>query len=428
MPSCNQGPSGTPKTALCRAPSCEKAGRNRCSRCEDAWYCSRECQKADWKEHKKNCARPGLRHRPPVQMDLHIDMEPSTLADIKRGAQQGKASSQYLLSYLYFQGATGVPKDEKKGLDLLQEASDQGHMNSQFSLAEHYRLGHVVTKDMRRALELYHTAAGQGCSEANFTLGNYYKNGMHGISADASKAVVFYQKAVDAGPRGQNLNGVVDSEGKGATDSKDLQIFQRTTESTHARALFNLATCYAQGEGVARDLQKAAPLYLAAARKGHAGAQNSVGTFYLGGLGGLQRDTAEGLRWLEKAVGQGDSGAQYHLGQILLNGTAAGEVARGAAIMEKAAKQGDHVAQLLVAQCYYEGKGKPQDKRKAVAYLQRSADKDCSAAVYMLGKLTFEGEGGLAQDMGKALGLLERAAVLGHPDAKRMVAELPSRK
>lgn len=30
----------------------------RCSRCLQAWYCSQECQAADWKRHKKTCKRP----------------------------------------------------------------------------------------------------------------------------------------------------------------------------------------------------------------------------------------------------------------------------------------------------------------------------------------------------------------------------------
>lgn len=44
-------------TDVCQ--SCKKGGAavtlSRCSRCKAAWYCSRECQTADWKEHKKSC-------------------------------------------------------------------------------------------------------------------------------------------------------------------------------------------------------------------------------------------------------------------------------------------------------------------------------------------------------------------------------------
>jgi len=40
-----------PKCASCGDPATQ-----RCSKCKEEWYCSRECQLKRWKDHKKICA------------------------------------------------------------------------------------------------------------------------------------------------------------------------------------------------------------------------------------------------------------------------------------------------------------------------------------------------------------------------------------
>src|SRR6266536_2388050 len=37
---------------------CQKLTKTRCSKCHQTYYCSEECQKIDWKEHKKSCKKP----------------------------------------------------------------------------------------------------------------------------------------------------------------------------------------------------------------------------------------------------------------------------------------------------------------------------------------------------------------------------------
>ncbi|KAJ7051687.1 hypothetical protein C8F01DRAFT_1173879 [Mycena amicta] len=43
----------------CRQPAITRSDLKRCGKCLRVWYCSVECQKRDWKEHKRYC---GLQH------------------------------------------------------------------------------------------------------------------------------------------------------------------------------------------------------------------------------------------------------------------------------------------------------------------------------------------------------------------------------
>lgn len=47
----------TQKSGNCGA--CGKSANHRCSRCKSVLYCSADCQKSHWQEHKPNCKPPG---------------------------------------------------------------------------------------------------------------------------------------------------------------------------------------------------------------------------------------------------------------------------------------------------------------------------------------------------------------------------------
>ena len=44
---------GDDEVGVC--PVCSKNADNRCTACRKIFYCSRECQKKDWKTHKLEC-------------------------------------------------------------------------------------------------------------------------------------------------------------------------------------------------------------------------------------------------------------------------------------------------------------------------------------------------------------------------------------
>ena len=44
--------------AQCCGPACTKPANSMCQRCKSSAYCSRECQAADWPQHKAQCKEP----------------------------------------------------------------------------------------------------------------------------------------------------------------------------------------------------------------------------------------------------------------------------------------------------------------------------------------------------------------------------------
>lgn len=42
---------------LCKRPKCTRLGTSHCSACQSVWYCSVECQRANWKDHKITCGK-----------------------------------------------------------------------------------------------------------------------------------------------------------------------------------------------------------------------------------------------------------------------------------------------------------------------------------------------------------------------------------
>jgi preprotein translocase subunit SecG len=76
---------------------------------------------------------------------------------------------QYNLGVMYAQGR-GVPKDERKAVELYQKAADQGFAWAQNNLARMYEQGRGVPKDERKTVELFQKAADQGFAGAQYEL------------------------------------------------------------------------------------------------------------------------------------------------------------------------------------------------------------------------------------------------------------------
>ena len=76
----------TKKTcAKCHKTQADKPLK-RCAKCQNQWYCNRDCQKADWKAHKAFCAssQQSNAHKTP-QATTNFDAMPKVAGDFFKG-------------------------------------------------------------------------------------------------------------------------------------------------------------------------------------------------------------------------------------------------------------------------------------------------------------------------------------------------------
>jgi TPR repeat protein len=160
---------------VCASVSCataEKYDADRvCSGCRSVFYCSPECQRADWKGHKPACkvATAEREASQIVRVGKGGGSAPSAAApecvgppasQFVAGAARGEAEALYMLGCCYYRG-DGVPQSYERA-ELWKQAASQGHADAQATLGYLYYNGKGVPKDVARGVALLKQAAAGG--------------------------------------------------------------------------------------------------------------------------------------------------------------------------------------------------------------------------------------------------------------------------
>jgi localization factor PodJL len=148
------------------------------------------------------------------------------------------------------------------------------------------------------------------------------------------------------------------------------------------KAMFVVATRYAEGDGVSQDMKKAAEWYQRAAERGFVPAEYHIGNFYEKGIG-VTRDIAKAKDWYEKAAGQGNASAMHNLAVLYAMG-ADGKTDNAAAArwFAAAAELGVKDSQFNLGILSAKGVGVPQnleESYKWFALVARTGDRDAAA-------------------------------------------------
>jgi TPR repeat protein len=154
------------------------------------------------------------------------------------------AASHAFLSNMLFDGRLGVPKDEKRALELAAAGAGMGCAHSKGALGRCYAFGAGVAIDVGKGLALARESAAAGSRFGQLTLGVCYHAGV-GVAQDYAEAARLYGLAAEQG---------------------------------HADAQVNLGGMFYNGLGVAQDRAEAIRWFRLAAAQGDAGAVAALQT------------------------------------------------------------------------------------------------------------------------------------------------------
>ena len=150
--------------------------------------------------------------------------------------------------------------------------------------------------------------------------------------------------------------------------TKAIELWKKAADAGNQYAMSNLAVHYEQGNGVQKDSLTAFNFYLKAAEKNYSKAQQSVGWYYYYGKGGKLRNYEESLKWFEKS---GTSWSHYMAGWQY--------------------EYGQGTQKDFIKSAMHYGNALPQT-RDAFNHLKAYADKGYVEAMYQLGRY-YESQG-----------------------------------
>jgi TPR repeat protein len=278
--------------------------------CRTKRYCNSQCQKKQYKQHKKEClrlvkerkkkrdgqnktdgAKDGTKEKPLQEEEdkedcpICCDALPRLSNQFVRLECCGKGLHDKCYKDLCTNTsmtleqkntcimcrAKIVGNGSKEEIERLRKWTNKGKAWAMGLLSDRYKNGVGVKQSDKKAVELEEMAAKRGLASAQFNLGHYYIQGMHGLTQSSKRAVEFYTLAANQGnANAQTSLGVMYAKGEGIEQSysKAKKWWTKSAAQGSALAQFNLGRMYGKGIGIDTSYSKARELWTKAAAQG----------------------------------------------------------------------------------------------------------------------------------------------------------------
>ena len=170
--------------------------------------------------------------------------------------------------------------------------------------------------------------------------------------------------------------------------------FRAAARQGDADGMMELGMMLFTGDGIKQNPVVALQWIEQAAALEHPGALLTLGTFYLKGCYGYDKDTSKGLEMLEKAYLKGSAEATFLLGMVYLQGhDVSRNVPLGIEHLKSASQNDLLVANYHLGMLYMTGQLVKQNKKAAAKWFTKSAENGHAPSQYAIGMMRLGGDG-----------------------------------
>jgi len=214
--------------------------------------------------------------------------------------------------------------DDFYDLDDEEEAESVEGIATVESTVSHKPFSYASPDDHATLL----SKADQGDDFAQLIIGKRYEDGLHFDEQDYVKAAAYYRKSAEQGNSeamfqlGIKYTGCWNDSGENVIPQNDAEVISwitRSAEKGHADAQNYLGSMYLSGDYISENIEEAIKWFSMAAEQGHPSAQCYLGTLYNLGKG-LPKDYSRAMDLFMKSANQGNTDAQFNIGWMYSNG------------------------------------------------------------------------------------------------------------
>lgn len=311
---------------------------------------------------------------------------------LQAAAELNEAQAQNALGLIHYDPHEGIQPNLSYAFDMFSKSAKQDFFWAWVHLGRMYEDANFGNADPAKAFRCYQQAAKLGSAEAYSRIGDCFQTG-RGVTRNYPKAVAAYRKAIEGGSsEGYSQLGYLYEHGYGVRQDiqEALKLYEAGAKKGDPTSMFNLASLHIGGK-IPKDAQKARDLYEKVAQQDFLplviAAQRSLGLLYELG-DGVTKDLAKAADYYLAAARAGDAESQFRLGNMIFSGMHyKQDHATALQWFQKAADQGHARAQFAVGNMYERGLALPQDRTEAIAWYLKARDAGDDMAAQRLKEL-----------------------------------------